>query len=236
MDAVNAFVHCDLDEVVYMRMPPGFEKTGKILRLQKALYGLRRSPLLWQRSLTNSLEQLGFNKVPQEPCIMKKGSVFVFFFVDDIIWAYKRSDSSIAKEAIKGLKSSYRIEDLGEPKWFLGIHILRDRKNKIIYLTQDAYIDKIAHKFDIDLDKAPATPLSTDDLFPSTVQATKQSVHLYQQKIGSVLFVAISTRPDIAFPGWLGTTLIQVKSTTGQQTGLFSTYTRLGPLLFDLVT
>jgi hypothetical protein len=31
IDAVNAFVHCDLDEVVYMRMPPGFIKPGKVL-------------------------------------------------------------------------------------------------------------------------------------------------------------------------------------------------------------
>ncbi|KID78682.1 polyprotein [Metarhizium guizhouense ARSEF 977] len=46
MDAVNAFVNCELDEVVYMRMPPGYEKYGRVLRLKKALYGLRRSPLL----------------------------------------------------------------------------------------------------------------------------------------------------------------------------------------------
>ena len=31
MDAVNAFVHCDLDEVVYMKLPPGFTKQGKVL-------------------------------------------------------------------------------------------------------------------------------------------------------------------------------------------------------------
>ena len=64
MDAVNAFVHCDLDEVVYMKMPPGYTKKGKVLRLRKALYGLRRSPLLWQKNLTNSLKELGFKEVP----------------------------------------------------------------------------------------------------------------------------------------------------------------------------
>ena len=31
MDAVNAFVNCDLDEVVYMKMPPGFKKYGTVL-------------------------------------------------------------------------------------------------------------------------------------------------------------------------------------------------------------
>jgi Reverse transcriptase (RNA-dependent DNA polymerase) len=39
MDAVNAFVHCDLDEVVYVRLPPGFNqgKRDKVLHLRKAL-------------------------------------------------------------------------------------------------------------------------------------------------------------------------------------------------------
>ena len=46
MDAINAFVHCYIDEVVYMRHPPGYEAPGKVLRLRKALYGFRRSPIL----------------------------------------------------------------------------------------------------------------------------------------------------------------------------------------------
>jgi reverse transcriptase-like protein len=50
IDAVNAFVHSDLDETVFMKCPPGFEKPNKIIRLRKALYGLRRSPLLWQKA------------------------------------------------------------------------------------------------------------------------------------------------------------------------------------------
>ena len=40
MDAVNAFIHCDLDEVVYIKLPPGYIKRGKVLCLWKALYGL----------------------------------------------------------------------------------------------------------------------------------------------------------------------------------------------------
>jgi hypothetical protein len=49
IDAVNAFIYCDLDKVVYIKLPPGFNKgkTDKVLRLRKALYGLQRSPLLW---------------------------------------------------------------------------------------------------------------------------------------------------------------------------------------------
>lgn len=70
LDAVNAFVHADLDETVFMRMPPGYGENGKVLRLNCALYGLRRSPLLWQQKLTSEMKRLGFKEIPQEPCVM----------------------------------------------------------------------------------------------------------------------------------------------------------------------
>ena len=44
-DAVNAFVNADLKQDIYMRMPPGFRKTGLILKLLKALYGSERVSL-----------------------------------------------------------------------------------------------------------------------------------------------------------------------------------------------
>ena len=64
LDAVNAFVHADIDEIVYMRLPPGYTEPGKVLRLNKALYGLRRSPLLWQQKITSALSELGFKELP----------------------------------------------------------------------------------------------------------------------------------------------------------------------------
>ncbi len=90
-DAVNAFVNASLDETVYMRPPPGYRKDGKVLRLRKALYGLRRSPLLWQRELTTTLKLLGFQEVPHEPCCLVKDGIVVFFYVDDIVFAYPRA-------------------------------------------------------------------------------------------------------------------------------------------------
>jgi len=42
IDVVNAFIHCDFNKVIYMKLPPGFNKgkIDKVLRLRKALYGL----------------------------------------------------------------------------------------------------------------------------------------------------------------------------------------------------
>ena len=90
LDAVNAFVHADLDETVFMRMPPGYLQSGKVLKLNKALYGLRRSPLLWQQKLTNEMKKLGFKEIPQEPCVVQKDEIIGFFYVDDIVFAFKK--------------------------------------------------------------------------------------------------------------------------------------------------
>ena len=94
LDAVIAFVHADLDESVYMRMPPGFSEQGKVLTLTKALYGLQRSPLLWQQKLTDEMKKLGFEEIPQEPCIVQKDGIICFFYVDDIVFAFRKDQSS----------------------------------------------------------------------------------------------------------------------------------------------
>jgi transposase InsO family protein len=200
MDAVNAFVNCPLDETVFMKFPPGFEKPNKVLRLQKALYGLRRSPLLWQKELTKTFRELGFREVPQEPCVMLKGGVIVFFYVDDIVFCYRKKDQEVVEATRRGLEAKYQLSFLGELKWFLGIHVLRDRQSRKVWLSQQAYIDKLTARFDIDITgRLPDTPMTDVELMPSNNTATKAEIEKYQRKTGSILFAATTTRPDIAF-------------------------------------
>jgi len=100
MDAINAFVNCALDEVVYVRHPPGFGNKETVLRLKKVLYGLRRSPLLWQKDLTRTFHGLGFKEIPQEPCVMMNQGVIAFFCVDDVVLLYRKADQEKAKGII----------------------------------------------------------------------------------------------------------------------------------------
>ena len=201
MDAVNAFVHCKLDETVFMKLPSGFEKPGKVIRLRKALYGLRRSPLLWQKKLTKTFRKMGFREVPQDPCVMIKGGVIVFFFVDDIVFCYRKKDKGVVDAARATLEGKFQLSFLGELKWFLGIHVLRDRQAKKLWLSQRAYIDKLTDRFKIDTTgRLPDTPMATEvKLEPPTGTATRAEQERFQRKTGSILFAAIITRPDVAF-------------------------------------
>jgi len=203
LDAVNAFVNCELDEVVYMRLPPGFGKPGKVLLLQKALYGLRRSPWLWQHRLTDVFRSLGFTPLAQEPCVALKDGVLVFYYVDDIVFIYRKEHLAQAEAAITGLKRQFEMTDCGELKWFLGIHVVRNRQKRLLWLSQAAYIEKVANESGIDLStRPPETPMAETELLPTPTdypQASPASVTQYQGKVGSILYAAITTRPDVAF-------------------------------------
>ena len=192
MDAVNAFVHCPLDETVFMKFPPGYEKPNKVIRLRKALYGLRRSPLLWQKELTKTFRELGFREVPQEPCVMLKGGVIVF--------CYRKKDQEVVEAIKRGLEAKYQLKNLGELKWFLGIHVLRDRQSRQLWLSQQAYIDKLTARFGVVTSgRLPDSPMADVELIPSPEKATRSEIEQFQRKTGSILFAATMTRPDVAF-------------------------------------
>ena len=63
MDTVNIFVYIDLDELVYMKNPPGFPVLRTVFRLNKALYNFKKSLLLWQTMFIEVLKDQGFQEV-----------------------------------------------------------------------------------------------------------------------------------------------------------------------------
>jgi hypothetical protein len=199
LDAVNAFPNSPLDEEVYVELPDGFKHPGMIGRLLRALYGLRRSPLLWQRLLSTTLTDLGLKCAHEEPCLFVNDWLIVFFFVDDIVYMFRDSDQDRATEFCQQLTSKFKMRDLGNLRWFLGIRIVRDRERRRIWLSQDSYIENIAARFNLDqLNGSPSTPMTLEPLTPNNEIADQAFTHLYQRKVGSIIYAAVITRPDIA--------------------------------------
>ena len=197
-DVVNAFANSVIDEVVYIKCPDGFVIKGKCLLLQRALYGLRRSPLLWHGDLTTTLKKEGLKPVAEEPCLYHNDWLIVFFYVDDITAAYRKKDLLKLETFKERLMKRYEIKDLGDLAWFLGIRIIRDRENRKLWLSQDSYIDKIATSFKVKDYRKIHTPMGIEELNPNPEQASKQDIYAYQRKVGSMLYAANITRPDVA--------------------------------------
>jgi len=203
IDFKNAFTNAKMDEELYTTCPPGYGKHGKVWKLLKALYGLRRSPKLWFDELVSHLNGLGFNHCPDEPCILinKETEVILFLYVDDLLVIVRQECTSQLQQFKTAVNSKYGIKDLGEVTSFLNIRILRDTKAKRLWICQDGYIDKICAKFGIDGSMRTAlTPLiSSYHAHSFEGKATIQQVTEMQEKVGSILYAAVVSRPDVSF-------------------------------------
>ena len=54
----------------------------------------------------------------------------IFFFVDDIVALFKPQHQTKFADFTAKLKDRYKLQDLGELKWFLGICVVRDYTEK----------------------------------------------------------------------------------------------------------
>ncbi len=163
LDKVNTFVNVDLDETVFMMMPTGYNEDGKVFKLNGALCGLRRSPLLLKQKLTNEMKKLGFEEIPQELCVLQKKVIICFFCVDNILFAFKKDERNEVERTVASLLKALTIERKRELKWFLRLHVIRNRSERALWLLKKVYIMKICNNL------APITSTSQLPLTPMEI-------------------------------------------------------------------
>ena len=96
----------------------------------------------------------------------------------------------------------FEIEDLGPASYFVGVRITRNRKAGTISLCQDAYVTKVLHRYGMENCKAVETPIATgaaEVMIPFKGKASSMEIELYGSKIGSLMYLAVQTRPDISY-------------------------------------
>ena len=66
-------------------------------------------------------------------------------YVDDILLI--RNDIGLLSDVKKWLVEKFQMKYLGQTSYVLGIQIIRDRKNRLLELSQASYIDKVLARF-----------------------------------------------------------------------------------------
>jgi hypothetical protein len=117
--------------------------------------------------------------------------------VNNIIITFRNKNHTKVDKLIKSLKKHYNISGGNSAQWFLRMEILRNLSLGHIWLSQEAYIEKIAKL--ADHRRIYSTPMSSNELLPNQKHASPAKIQNYQRKIGLLLFAAIFIRPDIAF-------------------------------------
>ncbi|KAM2306236.1 hypothetical protein ACFXTH_025703 [Malus domestica] len=142
-DVKNAFLHGDLEEEVYMELPPGYEvqnKAGKVCRLRKALYGLKQSPRAWFGRFTDAMKKYGYQQGSADHTLFIKRNggrvTLLIIYVDDMV--VTGDDTEEMERLQEYLSSEFEMKDLGGLKYFLGIEVARSHDG--IYLSQRKYV------------------------------------------------------------------------------------------------
>jgi hypothetical protein len=146
MDVKSVFLNGDLKNEVYVHQLPGFEipgKEGKVLRLRKALYGLRQAPRAWNAKLESALKGMGFELSPHEATFYRRSSggkaLLVGIYVEDLVITGTK-DAEVAAFK-KEMKATFQMSDLGPFSFYLGIEVLQN--NSGITLQQTAYTKRV---------------------------------------------------------------------------------------------
>jgi len=160
-DVDTAFLNGELDEEIYMRLPEGLEgDAGRVVRLRKGLYGLKQASRQWYKALDKVLVTIGFVQSRADPCIYvyeRDGKrVMLAVYVDDFVIA--DNDVAMRERVKRELAAHFKLKDLGELHWCLGLRVTRDRAKRELTLDQESYILEMLELFRMGDSKPCRTP------------------------------------------------------------------------------
>ena len=200
-DVKNAFLHGDLDEEIYMNIPPGFEgnTSNKVCKLKKALYGLKQSPRAWFGRFEKVMKEFGYKQSQGDHTLFIKhsaarGVTALLVYVDDII--VTRNDEREKHDLKQRLAKEFEIKELGKLKYFLGIEVAYSTQG--IFISQQKYVTDLL----VEIGKIRYKPISTlmdpNHKLGEAKEEPTVDKKMYQRLVGRLIYLA-HTQPDIAY-------------------------------------
>ncbi len=196
LNAVNVFLNVFNNEKIYCHMSNEYKQLKKILKLLRALYNQKKSFLLWLRILIDKCIKLELNFISSEFCLFSNDNeILMFFYVNDIVFAFTASRKKNAKNLIRRLKDIFDMRDLNSLNFFLDVRILQ--KLDTIWLIQNIYMNKLIKNYVINIEYKATTLLSYQLLMSYIDEMNQERVHVYRQKVESICYSVIITRSNI---------------------------------------
>ena len=141
-DVEQAFVQPKLDEDVFLRLPIGCgHLSGKIVRLNTSLYGLKQASRSWHAHFISCLKTLGFQQCLADVCVfhlVEEGRVAIIavVHVDDIFGVGLKSRCDVFRDELSRMVP---VKNLGELRWYGGCHYTRKREMGTLTISQKTF-------------------------------------------------------------------------------------------------
>ncbi|GJS97386.1 retrovirus-related pol polyprotein from transposon TNT 1-94 [Tanacetum coccineum] len=178
LDVKTVFLHGNLEEVIYMRQPPGYEKGNKVCLLKKSLYGLKQSPRQWYKRFDEYMLSNGFKRSNYDSCVYYRSYapseyIYLLLYVDDMLIACKSKAEIGSTKSL--LKKEFDMKELGEAK-------------KILDNEKSVQMPLGGH-FKLSLKDCPVRDCDVE----------RMSKVLYANAVGSLMYLMVCMRLDIAY-------------------------------------
>jgi hypothetical protein len=225
-DVKTAFLHARLPYSIYTKQIPGYPEDNPrtVLKLLVALYGLKQSAFEWYKLLSRLFGTLGLLRceadhavfigrwtMPPHPSIPVLPSnepltLIVPIHVDDGLAIC--NSLPLYEWFVAEISKHIDFVCLGTVKntRYLGQRIIRDRANKTIKISQSDLIVDLLEDWNMMDCKHSNIPLShnPNNLPPCAPNACSNIPDYditisYQRLVGSITYLAICTRPDLAY-------------------------------------
>lgn len=198
LDIKAAYLNAELDTDIYVTIPQGDPNFGRgYWKLNKALYGLRQSGRQWNLTITNFLIKNGYTQLISEKCIFKKIKnnkliCIIGLYVDDMVITGEEDE---IKDIIDIIKNNFKISKAEPANYILGIKI--EKLNNKYFISQKGFIEKMLKVYNIKYTRKTNTPCVGDNLIKENNKPF--NITSYKSAIGSLIYLAKCTRPDITF-------------------------------------
>ena len=208
-DIKTAYLLAEITEEIYRGIPEGVPiprtsaNTGTpVCRLLRGLYGLKQSGRIWNKAWDDFLiGKCHFKCSAEDYAVYYRMSrrhtpLWTLIWVVDVLWISNPNDIKEAKQEL-GLR--FPLKDLGTAHFFLGMKIVRKVDERKIILSQHQYIGSILEQFGFQNCHTVSTPLEPGAqlvINPTTSNTEDQT--LYRSILGSIMYLMLCTRPDLA--------------------------------------
>ena len=197
-DVAQAYIRASLDEEVCMKVRGGCgEQSKRTAKLERAIYSLKQSGRKWGHLCADTLIVDGFEQCKADPCIFQKVAdgvvvMTVGVYVDDLLVGGSDED---CESLLASLNKKFPTNDLGECTWYDGCGTERDVELGTIKLSQEAYVESLMKRFDVQsISDIPASPGA--DLGPKQDNEPGGDWRV-TEAVGSLMRLSNMTRPDI---------------------------------------
>nr|GEY89063.1 retrovirus-related Pol polyprotein from transposon TNT 1-94 [Tanacetum cinerariifolium] len=184
LDVKTTFLHGNLEEVIYMRQPLGYEQGNKVCLLNKSLYGLKQSPRQWYKRFDEYMLSSRFKRSSYDSCVYYRNYaageyIYLLLYLNNMLIACKSMAEVGSTKSL--LKKEFDMKELRKAKKILGIEIVRDRSLKML----------LGGHFKLSLKDCPVR-----DCY-----AERMSKVPYANVVGSLMYLMVCTWAGIAYEG-----------------------------------